>query len=128
MGERYSMRSGSGCSRASERRIPAELSQMPTNCPRASVEGQNACGDCNAWRHRLQILDFALTDLVLYLDAYPTCAEALAYYNTLLEERDALLSAMPKKDACAMTNLHRQGGDTWTWTRDPWPWHPEANE
>ena len=37
--------------------------------------------------NQLQQLDFALHETVLYLDAYPNCAAALAYYHQLLAER-----------------------------------------
>lgn len=92
----------------------------------AEAPAERPC-DCNSWKKRLQIVDFALMDLVLYLDAYPNCSEALAYYKALCEEREMLLSAMPSQGACAITHQSNRDGECWTWTEDPWPWQPEAN-
>lgn len=126
MAERYSCaRNGGAYDRSQRRGIPScnRCVSPMTRMQRPTVP---TC-DCNAWRHRLQVLDFALVDLVLYLDAYPECSEALEYYRTLQEERDALLAAMPEKGACVMTNTSVPAGCGWTWTKDPWPWHPDAN-
>ena len=95
---------------------------------RANLPGAEKPCDCSAWKKRLQIIDFALLELVLYLDAYPDCREALAYYQALCEERRLLLSAMPEKGDCRMTNLQTCAEDGWTWTKGPWPWQVEANE
>ena len=102
---------------------------LPASVTRA-VATNEASGrlDCKSWRNRLQMLDFALVDLVLYLDAYPQNAQALAYYQALREERESLLLQQPANSACAVTNQSMPDACQWTWTDNPWPWHLEANE
>lgn len=74
---------------------------------------------------RLQQLEFALDDVVLYLDAYPECNQALEYYHNLLEERNHLLE-MINEECGPMTNFSNISKDTWLWTQGPWPWQIEA--
>ena len=57
----------------------------------AKPQDENLAPNC-AYLRRLQAIDFALADLILYLNAYPNSAEALAYYHELREERKQLLS------------------------------------
>lgn len=90
-------------------------------------QSRPVCRDCGEWKQRLQMIDFALVDLVLYLDAYPHSAKALAYYATLREEREALLRSRPEGAACDLTNQGLPDSCVWSWTDDPWPWHIEAN-
>lgn len=73
---------------------------------------------------RLQAIDFALQDTVLYLDAYPDDKEALDYYHSLLSTRAELLEAFPQDTPLTVyDNL----GDTWDWGKNPWPWELESN-
>ena len=75
---------------------------------------------------RLQKVDFAITETVLYLDAYPNSKEALAYYHRLITERDMLnerLAALGKPT----THFDNTAKDQWLWTKGPWPWQIEAN-
>ena len=75
---------------------------------------------------RLQKVDFAITETVLYLDAYPESKEAMSYYKKLVAERDMLmarLSAMGKPT----THFDNSDATAWHWTKGPWPWQSEAN-
>ena len=75
---------------------------------------------------RLQKVDFAITETVLYLDAYPNSKEALAYYHRLITERDMLnerLAALGRPT----THFDNTAKDQWLWTKGPWPWQIEAN-
>ena len=76
--------------------------------------------------HRLQALDFSIYDTVLYLDAYPDSADALAYYKKLLAERDSLLKTLSASHHSPITAFDNVG-DEWDWVKSPWPWEASAN-
>ena len=65
-------------------------------------------------------------DTMLYLDIYPECREALAYYEKLREERDALRASLAKRCKRPTTAPENEGG-SWDWIASPWPWDPSAN-
>lgn len=81
---------------------------------------------CNALKKRFQQIEFALTEAVLYLDAYPECNEALGFYHTLLEEREQLLSAI-NAQCGPMTHYGNVSREEWSWVNSPWPWNYDAN-
>ena len=65
---------------------------MAENCNRG-VNNRNSNG-CKTLQKRLQMIDFALADTILYLDAYPECSQALEYYHILLEQKDEVANAI----------------------------------
>ncbi len=73
---------------------------------------------------RVQMLDFALNDLALYLDTHPTDQPALAYYNQYLEMRQAAAKEYVQQFG-PLTRGDYDGGPRWRWTDDPWPWQIE---
>ncbi len=82
--------------------------------------------NCAQLKNRLQAVDFALVETVLYLDAYPTSEKALAYYHKLMAEREMLAEAIHKN--CGPTTARDNKSTTeWDWIKSPWPWQPEAN-
>ena len=82
--------------------------------------------NCHSLKSKLQTVDFAIVDTVLYLDAYPRNAQALEYYHKLVSEREALVKAINEKcgPICIRDNKSRT---EWNWVEGPWPWEPEAN-
>ena len=82
--------------------------------------------NCAGLKKRLQVLDFAIVETVLYLDAYPKCKKALEYYHTLLAERRVLAQSMQAQ--CGPTTAWENESKTeWNWISGPWPWEPDAN-
>ncbi len=82
--------------------------------------------NCHALKTRFQQVEFAITETVLYLDAYPECKKALDYYHQLIDEREQLLSAI--NNQCGpITHFGNVSIDAWHWTSSPWPWKYEAN-
>ena len=75
---------------------------------------------------RMQAEDFALYEVALYLDAYPTNKKALAYYQ---EHRAVLqsLKAAYMQQYGPLTLYENEGRDEWQWIKGPWPWEKEAN-
>ena len=88
----------------------------------AGVQDRN----CQAIKKKLQVVDFAIIDTVLYLNAYPECQEALDYYHKLIEERKMLEKAVNEK--CGpVTIMGNESRTEWSWVLGPWPWEPDAN-
>lgn len=75
---------------------------------------------------KLQMVDFAIAETVLYLDAYPNCKAALAYYHKLLDEREKLADSLAKSGR-PVTNMSNTDTENWNWTNGPWPWELDAN-
>ncbi len=76
-------------------------------------------------KERLKAADFALWETVLYLDAYPEDKTALANFYKLREEAERLTLEYESKYG-ALTAFGNEG-DSWQWTKGPWPWESEAN-
>ena len=83
-------------------------------------------GDTRALMKKLQMVDFAIVETVLYLDAYPESKPALAYYHKLLSDRERLMESLAKagKPINLMCNADTE---SWNWTNGPWPWELDAN-
>ena len=70
---------------------------------------------------KLSQIDFALYDTVLYLDAYPGCRKALAYYHSLLEMQRKLTAEYEARYG-PVTAFGNESRSEWNWTKTPWPW------
>jgi spore coat protein JB len=82
--------------------------------------------NCVALKTRFRQIEFALNDTILYLDSYPECRKALAYYHRLLDEREQLIKAI--NEQCGpMTNLGNLSTESWRWIDGPWPWMIDAD-
>ena len=90
----------------------------------------NACSEDKDYRKllkKLQQIDFAMTDVIIYLDAYPCCKEALAYYHKLKAEREGLVTTLQDKYNMPITAYGNVSECNWDWTDAPWPWEFSAN-
>ena len=83
-------------------------------------------GNCGELRHKLQAVDFAIYELVLYLDAYPECEEALSMYNHLVAERCELASEY-ERECGPIGILGNKSNTSWDWVKGPSPWEYGAN-
>ncbi len=70
--------------------------------------------------------DFALYDLMLYLDTHPRCREAMALYREYREKRG---EAVREYVACygPIKALQSDTTKRWNWGDGPYPWEREAN-
>lgn len=69
---------------------------------------------------RLQIQDFVITDINLYLDTHPTDQTALDYYKKYRDLRNQTLIAYIKQfGPITPEDVY---ADSWTWVESPWPW------
>jgi spore coat protein JB len=70
---------------------------------------------------RLQICDFVLTEVGLFLDTHPKDQDALAYYNKYLALKKEALAEYTKQYGTVDRN-HLQSENKWDWVDEPWPW------
>lgn len=78
-------------------------------------------GQTARWMRRLQVLDFALQELTLYLDMYPDCHRAMAKFHALREERAKVLQVL-EASGTPITALGNDSHEAWDWIDSPWPW------
>ena len=75
---------------------------------------------------KLQQADFVLLETGLYLNGYPTCREALQYYDEAKKAAKAARCAY--EESYGPLKLISAGGENcWNWTVAPLPWELEAN-
>ena len=83
-------------------------------------------GNKSSLMKKIQELDFALYETILYLDAYPDSCEALAHYHSLMSHRNRLASEYESRYA-PITAYGNTSHTDWDWVKGPWPWEYEAN-
>ena len=86
-------------------------------------ENRCGCGSCGNHdvEQKLRRINFALYETILYLNAYPDCVEALAYYHSLLQTQKALQEEYQSKIG-PITAFGNQSVTSWDWVKTPWPW------
>jgi hypothetical protein len=88
---------------------------------------QGISGQCSAALSRkIQEIDFAIYETVLYLDVYPYNSDALEYYHSLIHQREHLIAEY-EKNHTPMTAFGNKNKSSWDWIASPWPWEPSAN-
>lgn len=81
---------------------------------------------CRQLMQSLRVVDFALEDTVMYLDAYPDSRAALDYYQKLRARRDALVEEY-ETNCGPLTAFGNRSQTSWDWINDPFPWEYDAN-
>lgn len=74
----------------------------------------------------IQKYDFALYDLMLYLDTHPNCREALGLYREYREKRAEIVREYVRRFG-PIKALHADTENRWNWGNGPYPWEREAN-
>ena len=83
-------------------------------------------GACCKLLAQIRAVDFALYELVLYLDAYPDCQDALDMYHKLLCRQKELTAEY--ESACGpLTAFGNVSHTSWDWIDKPFPWEYNAN-
>lgn len=74
----------------------------------------------------IQMYDFYLVELNLYLDTHPECQRALKKFKEINEKRaqayDTYIKKYGELKACDNTDEKH-----FNWVNDPWPWEGESN-
>ena len=74
---------------------------------------------------KLQSLQFALHETVLYLDGHPNCSKAMEYYKEMQKKVKMAYDEFTSK--YGPLNASEVTGDTWSWINQPWPWEGEQD-
>lgn len=101
------------------------------SCDARGMKGDGACGcsggekrETDRCMRKLQQLDFAIQEIVLYLDSYPGCRRALDRYHRLLCERKRVAAECAELTG-PMTAWQNENAQAWDWVKNPWPWQSE---
>ena len=70
---------------------------------------------------RLQVCDFVLTEVGLFLDTHPNDKEALAYYHKYLDLKQETQTEFTRRFG-TVSRYEPKNSDTWDWVDNPWPW------
>lgn len=65
--------------------------------------------------------DFALKEVILFLDTHPRCPKALAYYKEMKKKNKALTKEYEKQFG-PITAKCNESEVSWDWVSEPWPW------
>ena len=76
--------------------------------------------------NKLRMLDFAIQETALYLDAYKDNASALEYYSSIKKMREDVMAEYEAKYG-PITIFGNESTRSWQWNDAPWPWEVEAN-
>ena len=75
----------------------------------------------------LQAVNFAITELGLYLDTHADDEEAVQLFNQYVEQYE-MLRQQAEDSGIALTQMESAAGGSYTWLDDPWPWDAETEE
>ncbi len=74
-------------------------------------------------RRRLYELDFAIYELILFLDSHPESEKALELMREYREKRAAVMAEYREKFGdLIITAADAPAEGSWKWTDGPWPW------
>lgn len=134
---------GCGCSTCGDaRHRPANMSRddrrpaMPQMPPPVRRNQNSGCGcgchsgegdtNCQKLLEQIRAVDFALYEVILYLDVYPNSCEALDTYHKLCARQKALHQQY--ETTCGpITAAGNVSQNSWDWISKPFPWENDAN-
>jgi spore coat protein JB len=71
---------------------------------------------------KIQMVDFALVELTLYLDTHPQDTQAIQQFNQLAVESRELKNAYEQQFGPLRQFGGSFSGYPWNWGDSPWPW------
>ena len=74
----------------------------------------------------IQKYDFALYDLMLYLDTHTECEEALQLFQKYKSKREQAVKEYQSRFGILQAS-QQEGTKSWDWGKGPYPWEKEAN-
>lgn len=78
---------------------------------------------------RIHEMDFAIHELVLYLDTHPTCKKAMMLLSEYRKKRKELISAYEERfGEYIVTTDDVPASGCWNWLNSPWPWDNDFME
>jgi len=80
-------------------------------------------------RKKIYELDFAIHELVLYLDSHCKCEKALNLLEEFRDLREELVEKYEKMFGKYVVTPADAGSEgTWDWIKSPWPWEKDFME
>ena len=73
---------------------------------------------------KIMSLNFAINDLVLYLDTHPNDLRAIEMHNDYSDKLIVLTAEYQKLYGTLTVNFM---SNSWDWIDEPWPWERGAN-
>jgi spore coat protein JB len=70
----------------------------------------------------LQVLDFVLVELSLYLDTHPTDLQAVQQFNQYTQRRQQAAAQYEMNFGPLLQYGHSYSRFPWQWAAEPWPW------
>ena len=70
----------------------------------------------------LDMLDFAMIDIGLYLDVFPNDNNMIAIYNNIKDEKNKVMYKYEEKYGPITLNSDELNKSPWCWDKTPWPW------
>lgn len=77
--------------------------------------------------NRVRMYDFAMVDVIEYLDGHPTNAAALAYYAKMRTAYDQAAAEYEDQFGPLTAREVDTRAGSWSWIDDPWPWEGADN-
>ncbi|MCY0888068.1 MAG: spore coat protein CotJB [Alicyclobacillaceae bacterium] len=75
-----------------------------------------------SYLQELQSIDFVLVDLTLYLDTHPQDAGAVAQFQQFQRRKMTVTSQYERLYGPLRQYGNSSTGETWAWSKGPWPW------
>lgn len=72
--------------------------------------------------YEIMALDFALTDLNLYLNTHPTDTDAIDLFNNIAKKRKVMVDSYQSMYGPITAKNYTNSEDMWDWIENPWPW------
>ena len=86
--------------------------------------------NCNVSKAELMreimAVNFAMTDLVQYLDTHPDDADAIDLYNNLVRKFGTMLESYQSIFGPLIVQQYDGSTENWNWIDNPWPWNKEV--
>ncbi len=85
------------------------------------VQMNNNIQNRSALMRKIMEIDFALNEMVLFLDTHPCDKQALSLYHKYAE-KSRELKAMYNENFGPIMSSDNLSQDNWDWVHGPWPW------
>ncbi|MBD8006395.1 spore coat protein CotJB [Bacillus norwichensis] len=70
----------------------------------------------------LQVMDFVIVELALYLNTHPGDMDAIRQYNEYIKNRKAFLIPFEQEFGPITSFGYSYSKYPWEWKESPWPW------
>ncbi|MCQ2454624.1 MAG: spore coat protein CotJB [Clostridia bacterium] len=79
--------------------------------------------------NKISATDFAIYDLVLFLDSHPQNVKATELLSAYRKQRESLINDYEQKYGDYITHVKDVKADNpWSWIDGPWPWEGTSDK